>query len=522
MVRIVTTAVYVHVFAWFVCQVSTATNPGIQEILHKLNRLHASPQEPKGRPFLPLVSKPQPSQRIAIVGAGLAGLHMAYLLKKKGFANVVVLEKENRTGGKLLSVKHKGVFHDLGACVMESHTYSSVIALVRELGLGADIIHEQPHHGEALWLDNVSQPLSTKEFIILGIKRLTGAKDAMDAISQFLNATFRYTVLHRQMFGKYKYGLMNKPSKQVLAHLNQTFLSFLKQHELLALVPFLIVHNTMPGYGQLDTISALYGTIGNTPEVLYGYVTDLVGSVEPSWFLTFRNGFMELTDKLAEQVEVRLNVDIKKIQRNFHGIKIHFKNKKSEWFDFLIWSADARSAVEVMDSTTAQEKAFTGLTNTWLSTTVFESIEQCKPLPLYDIWMSNIIHKRENSVWLRRYSRNFIYSGNCASSHDDKTTLTTVAYQMNSKSSPKTGLLREKFMEHFVGRVGAENIDIINDTTWDYFYRFSVDEMTDGILWNVADYQGTRNTWYIGSSVCFEATTNVIEYNQLMMKRIGM
>ncbi|KAK3735608.1 hypothetical protein QZH41_013713 [Actinostola sp. cb2023] len=222
---------------------------------------------------------------------------MAYLLKKKGFANVVVLEKENRTGGKLLSVKQKGVFHDLGACVMESHTYSSVIALK------------------------------------------TGAKDAMDAISQFLiiNATFRYTVL--------------------------------KQHELLALVPVLTFHNTWPGYWYLDTVSAL---------------------------------------------------------------------------------------------------EYTGR-------------EQCLDAKIF----KELIHRAAS-----------------------RTTLTTVAYRRRAESHPL------KFMEHFVDRVGAENIDIINDTTWDYFYRFSVDEMADGILWNVADYQGTRNTWYIGSSVCFEATKNVIELIQ--------
>ena len=38
------------------------------------------------------------TDRIAIVGAGPSGLHMAYLLREAGFTNVVVLEKTGRLG----------------------------------------------------------------------------------------------------------------------------------------------------------------------------------------------------------------------------------------------------------------------------------------------------------------------------------------------------------------------------------------------------------------------------------------
>ena len=38
--------------------------------------------------------------RIGIVGAGPAGLHMAFELKRLGFSDVQIIEKTNRYGGK--------------------------------------------------------------------------------------------------------------------------------------------------------------------------------------------------------------------------------------------------------------------------------------------------------------------------------------------------------------------------------------------------------------------------------------
>jgi len=38
------------------------------------------------------------SDKIGIVGAGPAGIHMAYLLKRRGFKNVEILESSNRLG----------------------------------------------------------------------------------------------------------------------------------------------------------------------------------------------------------------------------------------------------------------------------------------------------------------------------------------------------------------------------------------------------------------------------------------
>ena len=59
---------------------------------------------------------------ILIVGAGPAGIHMAHLLKLKGYTNVKVLEKEKKAGGKAktLFLEETGDDpHDMGAAYMD-------------------------------------------------------------------------------------------------------------------------------------------------------------------------------------------------------------------------------------------------------------------------------------------------------------------------------------------------------------------------------------------------------------------
>jgi monoamine oxidase len=38
--------------------------------------------------------------RIAVIGAGASGLTAAHTLRKKGYSNITVYEKDNRVGGK--------------------------------------------------------------------------------------------------------------------------------------------------------------------------------------------------------------------------------------------------------------------------------------------------------------------------------------------------------------------------------------------------------------------------------------
>ena len=43
--------------------------------------------------------------KVVIVGAGVSGLYGAYLLAKRGFKRIVVLEAQSKTGGRIQPIK---------------------------------------------------------------------------------------------------------------------------------------------------------------------------------------------------------------------------------------------------------------------------------------------------------------------------------------------------------------------------------------------------------------------------------
>jgi protoporphyrinogen/coproporphyrinogen III oxidase len=75
--------------------------------------------------------------RIAVVGAGLAGLTCAWRLKQNGF-DPMVLEALHQSGGRACSLLEAGAVHDRGAWTFTSR--GPVIHLVHELGLTKELV----------------------------------------------------------------------------------------------------------------------------------------------------------------------------------------------------------------------------------------------------------------------------------------------------------------------------------------------------------------------------------------------
>jgi len=72
--------------------------------------------------------------KIAIVGAGASGLTAAHTLKKLGYKNVTIFEKEGRVGGKVHSFIHQGNAFEMGA-VLLGDNYKGVINLAKEFNV---------------------------------------------------------------------------------------------------------------------------------------------------------------------------------------------------------------------------------------------------------------------------------------------------------------------------------------------------------------------------------------------------
>ena len=74
------------------------------------------------------------SQRIAVVGAGMAGLAAAFRLQEAGF-DVTVFECEDQVGGRTRGIEKNGFGFDLGALIL-TPAYRESMALLRDAGRG--------------------------------------------------------------------------------------------------------------------------------------------------------------------------------------------------------------------------------------------------------------------------------------------------------------------------------------------------------------------------------------------------
>lgn len=78
------------------------------------------------------------TQRIAVIGAGIAGLTTAYFLNKYGYS-VEVFEASSRVGGRMTTDRVEDCLIDRGAQFL-SESYSTLLPLIKEVGLNSDIV----------------------------------------------------------------------------------------------------------------------------------------------------------------------------------------------------------------------------------------------------------------------------------------------------------------------------------------------------------------------------------------------
>jgi oxygen-dependent protoporphyrinogen oxidase len=83
-------------------------------------------------------------KRVAVIGAGMAGMGAAHRLAQAGFS-VTVFESNDRVGGRIWTIRKGDYLMDLGAAVYLG-TYREAIDLVKEVGLG-DQLRELPAIG---------------------------------------------------------------------------------------------------------------------------------------------------------------------------------------------------------------------------------------------------------------------------------------------------------------------------------------------------------------------------------------
>lgn len=123
-------------------------------------------------------------KKIAILGAGPAGLGAAWQLVKQGKADVTVLEQNPVVGGNAGSFEIAGLKVDYGSHRLHPATDPEIMEDLREL-LGEDLL-DRPRHGR-IRLQNrwIHFPLKPQD-LLLKLPPSFGAGVALDAVGKFI------------------------------------------------------------------------------------------------------------------------------------------------------------------------------------------------------------------------------------------------------------------------------------------------------------------------------------------------
>ena len=232
--------------------------------------------------------KDQP--RIGIIGGGAAGLSAGYFLKKRGYKNVTIFEKENRIGGKCLSLTVGGQSFDLGANYITS-SYTEVQQLARTFG--AKMYTE----GKLRAYNYNSHTFSSL------FKAATRNTSIFSLTWSAIKFIYKRWCLN-------KYITPKRPGfKGIAAHpeLTQSFSSWLHQNGLSNLETLFEVPISSMGYGKLKEIPTAYALTYMTVKTFMDLSLAAINPHIRGYPMRFTEGYQRLWERVSWELNVIKN-----------------------------------------------------------------------------------------------------------------------------------------------------------------------------------------------------------------------
>ena len=409
--------------------------------------------------------------KICIVGAGASGLTVAYLLRKKGYNNITILEKENQSGGKCRTIAYKGRYFELGAGAICSD-YNVILEIMKELGVK-------------------SKPSTIRNPIFLKNNGLEIKPSPLKTIKFIWELLFKFSYL---LFKNRKFrepGLSNIPEE-----FYENFDSYCRKNNL---SDFAQVLNTVVspfGYGYFDIIPTAY-------YLKYFTFTGLVEYFITKKLQLFVEGAGSLWQKLSEQFDVLFGENIISIQRTD---KIYIQTQKGNYeFDKLILACPLDNALDFLDATVIENELFSKIKYNNYHTFAF--IISKFPFTKKDVdsgfFTENMTSKDQGKIMF--FYRRYVDSEFC--------TFYVIGNQEHNTQKLKLDVENQLKNMGFI--IDKEYISI----QWKYFPHVSTEDMKDGFYDKLEGMQGQNNMYLTGEIMNFPSLRGVTEYSNYLINK---
>ncbi|MEN0061041.1 MAG: FAD-dependent oxidoreductase [Myxococcota bacterium] len=466
-------------------------------------------------------SRQRDERRVCIIGGGASGIHMAWLLRRRGFRNVTVFERNDYVGGKVLTLEAGGVKHEMGACYT-TPAYRQVRALLSEFGL----YDRAPVAGRTIIrADGTEQTFGdwASEEFASQLQGIAGRLPSLGVGLFVLRDIWRYNRLHRSIFGRYDGTFPPRPSQRGLEQMQGTFLEYLERNKLQTLIPVMRLFQSAQGYGYIEQVPAYYGLLWNDPGTMKIVIEQLTGRGRQGGADLTKAGMQTLfTEMVARSsIDVRLYHEVVRIERD-DPIQVRTRDRRSgaelvHDCDLLVVATNARQALDWLDSPTDDERALFGTQTTHQMTTSLQKGRQRNRHGI-DSWLHHAVPGKDHHVTTQRLSRFYLdpegYEAQPVEEPDYR-----VVFQYGAMPASREQI-SDRYARHYRGEdsgIAVDGEEVIDRRFWTYFPHWDDVGIQAGNPWKVLDLQGQNRTFWVGASACFESLRDIVNYNLLLM-----
>ncbi len=426
--------------------------------------------------------------RIAIIGAGIAGLTAAHTLKKFGYNNVVIFESGNQAGGKIHTLEIDGCIYECGA-IFVPNSASTIRSLAKDYNFKLKKQLKKVfycHEGKQI---SMIKDLYNNYSLIKIIKAMIHMPAAAVKIKKYLK-------------GIAEPGFANIDTESYI-----NFKKFLDDNKI-----GIFAHTAEPlshtyCYGYLDTTPTIYFVKLIQIGLLF-IIKDVFNSSLGFRFHIlpmFEKGYQRLLDAMAKNFNVQYNSKVTEVNRKKYGdtFKIRITaNKKTETFDRVIITSMPAQTMRYLDTTKEEKKLLSRVKTYVYHEFVFRGKFNLKGA---GVVFDNSYHGRNKgfpSALSNFNKENNIYQ----------------TYQVHDGSLSEDHLLKRlhEMAEIMRGKIG----DILLSKSITYFPHYTEDDLFELEPFKKFEaIQGENGTYFMGSLFNMEGANWSSEYAETLINK---
>ncbi|WP_319429880.1 FAD-dependent oxidoreductase [Mycobacterium sp. RTGN5] len=413
--------------------------------------------------------------KIAIIGAGVAGLTAAHRLRAKGYRDITVYERETSVGGKVCSYTHDGRAYELGA-LWSSPRYRIIgelaeqVAATRRPDRLPAVLNQGSTSSYARYLRDNHRPL-----------------DVGAALLKLARTLLRYPMIRKPTLTDLPPALCDdfdrfagREGFQTLADVSASFF-------------------TGCGYLQNDRVPAIY-----LMKMMHLFIDVLIVDVlglKNTRIEIFDNGWQELWKSVAKDFDVRCSSTITQITRhteNGQTTTAITVDGATDVYDRLILASPLDRSHEFMDLRADEHELFSKIQTHRYKVSLIEATS----LPHASV-VDHVPRTMTGHVNL------------IARQHRDADVFTV--YQQLEDVASEEGAT--ELMLADVATMGARDAKVITAKTWSYFPHVSTGDIRAGFYESMSALQGRYGTYYAGSVMNMETVEHTAQFSVGLVDR---